>query len=124
MRARSQPTRADRPADVEVNTEIGVRTSEINAWTAAVETLLQCSARGNRTAFAQLYDMMAVPVYAVILTRATNGPQAERLLLEVFLGLWERCPLYPQGSRSAVPWILAYAEQTADYDELLPLRPM
>ena len=89
---------------------------------AAVELLLQRSARGNRTAFAELYDIMAVPVYMIILARAANGPQAERLVLAVFLGLWERCPLYPQRSHSAVPWILAYAEQTADYAKLLPAQ--
>ncbi|MDJ0377080.1 hypothetical protein [Cryobacterium sp. PH31-L1] len=86
----------------------------------AVEKMLQRSALGNRRAFAQLYDIMALPIYAVILTRTTNQAQAERLLLEVFLGLWERCPLYPQIRRSAVPWILAYAEQAAEYDELVP----
>lgn len=119
MRARSQLKRPARSLAVEFGTEFGVGASGADARTAAVETLLQRSARGNRTAFAQLYDIMAVPVYAIILTRTANGLQAERLLLEVFLGLWERCPLYPHRSQSAVPWILAYAEQTADYDELL-----
>ena len=88
--------------------------------TTTVGMLLQRSARGNRRAFSQMYDIMALPVYAVILTHTTNRAQAERLLLEVFLGLWERCPLYSLRTDSAVHWILTYAEQTVDYDELAP----
>lgn len=93
-----------------------------DARTSAVERLLQRSARGDRTAFAQLYDAMATPVYVVILSGATTGPQADRLLLEVFLGLWERCPLYEQNTHSAVSWILAYAEQATEYDTLAQSR--
>jgi RNA polymerase sigma-70 factor (ECF subfamily) len=92
--------------------------TDLGARTSAVEDLLQLSAHGDRTAFARLYDVMAAPVYAMILARSTQVQQAERQLLAVFLGLWERCPLFPRRSHSAADWILAYAQQVVEYDDL------
>ena len=110
---------AELDADITTGTDPSTGTGP-GARTSAVEDLLQLSARGDRTAFARLYDLMAAPVYAMILARATQVQQAERQLLAVFLGLWERCPLYPRRSRSAADWILAYAQQVVEYDDLHP----
>ena len=77
--------------------------------------LLQRSARGDREAFSQLYDIMCAPVYAVILNHTTDVAEAEQLLLDVFLGLWERCSLYPERRHGALSWILAYTKQVVEY---------
>ena len=107
------------PIGVAAETDSGITAgTDLGARTSAVEDLLQLSAHGDRTAFARLYDVMAAPVYAMILARATQVQQAERQLLAVFLGLWERCPLYPRRSHSAADWILAYAQHVVDYDDL------
>jgi hypothetical protein len=92
--------------------------TDLGARTSAVEDLLQLSAHGDRTAFARLCDVMAAAVYAMILARSTQVQQAERQRLALFLGLWERCPLYPRRSHSAADWILAYAQQVVEYDDL------
>ena len=92
--------------------------TDLGARTPAVEDLLQLSAHGDRTAFARLCDVMAAAVYAMILARSTQVQQAERQRLALFLGRWERCPLYPRRSHSAEDWILAYAQQVVEYDDL------
>jgi hypothetical protein len=61
---------------------------------------------------------MVTPLYVLTSTSASRGPDAERLLLlEVFLVLWERCPLYPESGHTALNWILACANQTLELDE-------
>jgi RNA polymerase sigma-70 factor (ECF subfamily) len=76
-------------------------------------TLLQAVARRDETAFAELYDRMARPVFSLVVRVLRSRAEAEEVLQEAFWQVWERAPDYRAELGSAFCWIVTIARRKA-----------
>lgn len=72
------------------------------------KTLLQAVARGSRAAFTELYSTHLAGLYRYTRLFTTSPEEAEEIVQEVFVRIWERRGLLPQ-----LVSFKAYAYQTA-----------
>ncbi len=75
--------------------------------------LLQQSARGDRAAFAALYDATAARVHGLALRVVRDPAQAEEVTQEAFLEIWRTASRYDADRGSAVSWLLTIAHRKA-----------
>jgi RNA polymerase sigma-70 factor (ECF subfamily) len=75
--------------------------------------LLQRSARGDRDAFASLYDAAAARVHGLALRVVRDPAQAEEVTQEAFLEIWRTASRYDADRGSAVSWLLTIAHRKA-----------
>jgi len=75
--------------------------------------LLQRSARGDRSAFAALYDSTAARVHGLALRVVRDPAQAEEVTQEAFLEIWRTASRYDVSRGSAVSWLLTIAHRKA-----------
>ncbi len=75
--------------------------------------LLQRSARGDRAAFAALYDATAARVHGLALRVVRDPAQAEEVTQEAFLEIWRTASRYDASRGSAVSWLLTIAHRKA-----------
>jgi RNA polymerase sigma-70 factor (ECF subfamily) len=75
--------------------------------------LLQRSARGDRDAFASLYDAAAARVHGLALRVVRDPAQAEEVTQEAFLEIWRTASRYDAERGSAVSWLLTIAHRKA-----------
>lgn len=68
--------------------------------------LLRRSARGDRAAFAELYDATAARVHGLSLRVVRNPAQAEEVTQEVFLEVWRTASRFDPDRGSVLAWIL------------------
>ncbi|MDB6094104.1 MAG: polymerase subunit sigma-70 [Verrucomicrobia bacterium] len=66
--------------------------------------LLSRTAGGDRDAFSQLYDRFARPLYATSLRILNNAAEAEDIVQDVFLALWEKARSFEASRGSAFGW--------------------
>jgi RNA polymerase sigma-70 factor (ECF subfamily) len=80
---------------------------------ASLGYLLAKVARGDREAFASIYDQAAGPVYS-LLRRMTGDPShSEDLTGEVLTEVWRTAPLFSPSAGSGMGWIMAIARRHA-----------
>ena len=75
--------------------------------------LLRRVARGDRDAFAQLYDRFSRPLYATALRILTNSAEAEDIVQDVFLALWEKAATFESTRGSAFAWAVTLTRNRA-----------
>jgi len=75
--------------------------------------LLQRSARGDRTAFATLYDATAARVHGLVLRVVRDPAQAEEVTQEAFLEIWRTASRFDPDRGNAVSWVLTIAHRKA-----------
>lgn len=75
--------------------------------------LLSASGRGDRKAFAKLYDLVAGPVYGTIRKILRDEAMSEEVTQDVMLEIWRRSSMYDQEKGAAVTWILTTAHRRA-----------
>lgn len=82
---------------------------------AATETdrLLEDVGRGNRDAFAQVYDQTSPLVYGIALRVARDPARAEEITQDVFLDVWRTAARYVAVRGSARGWIATIAHRRA-----------
>ena len=81
--------------------------------------LMTAVAGGDQTAFGQVYDLLAVPFYRLVLggPRREDGRTADRAALDAWTQVWRDAPLLLHGSRrplssaEAVAWIMDKARE-------------
>jgi len=74
---------------------------------------LVASSRGDESAFAELYDLVAPRVYGLVL-RVLNDPHlSQEVTQEIFLQLWETSGRFDPDRGSARSWILTMAHRRA-----------
>ena len=76
-------------------------------------TLLTRSARGDQTAFAELYDATARRVHGLVLRVVRDPAQAEEVTQEVFLQVWRTASRYDEQQGSALAWLMTLAHRRA-----------
>jgi RNA polymerase sigma-70 factor (ECF subfamily) len=77
------------------------------------EDLLARVARGDQSAFADLYDLLAPRVLGLVTRVLRDRAQAEEVTQEVFLEVWQTAPRYDAGRGSAMTWVLTMAHRRA-----------
>ena len=75
--------------------------------------LLRRVARGDRDAFAQLYDQFSGVLYATTLKILQDAKEAEDVLQEVFLQIWDKAGNYDSDLGKPLTWIITLARHRA-----------
>jgi RNA polymerase sigma-70 factor (ECF subfamily) len=90
--------------------------ASVGAWPGSgpdLVALLQRSARGDRTAFATLYDATAARVHGLVLRVVRDPAQAEEVTQEAFLEIWRTASRFDPDRGNAVSWVLTIAHRKA-----------
>jgi RNA polymerase sigma-70 factor (ECF subfamily) len=75
--------------------------------------LLRRMGRSDREAFAQLYDRFSRPLYATALRILSNAAEAEDIVQDVFLALWEKAAAFEPARGSAFAWAVTLTRNRA-----------
>lgn len=75
--------------------------------------LLKRTAGGDRDAFSQLYDRFSRPLYSVALRILNNAAEAEDIVQDVFLALWEKAGSFETARGSAFAWAVTLTRNRA-----------
>lgn len=75
--------------------------------------LLNRAARGDRAAFADLYDATARRLHGLVLRVVRDPAQSEEVTQEVYLEIWRTASRYDPQRGSAVAWLLTIAHRRA-----------
>jgi RNA polymerase sigma-70 factor, ECF subfamily len=70
-------------------------------------------ARGDQTAFAELYDQLATRVYSVVLRVLRDPSMAEEVTQEVMVELWRLAPRFEAGRGTVNAWASTIAHRRA-----------
>ena len=73
---------------------------------------VRLAARGDRAAFAGLYDAWSAPVFAYLVALLRRREEAEDVLHDAFLAAWTRLPSLRDLERF-VPWLFRIARNAA-----------
>ncbi|WP_030426727.1 ECF RNA polymerase sigma factor SigK [Allokutzneria albata] len=77
------------------------------------EDLVQRVARGDEAAFGQLYEVLAGPIYGVVLRVLRDQAQSEEVAQEVLVELWRTATRYAPDKGSVLTWALTVAHRRA-----------
>lgn len=75
--------------------------------------LLARSARGDESAFSELYDLLAPRVHAVVLRVVRDPAMSEEVTQEVMVELWRLAPRFDPTRGSAAAWAATLAHRRA-----------
>lgn len=99
------------PADdgTSVDADVGGRQRQA----ARLVDLLDRSARGHDTAFAELYDLTSPRIYGVVLKVLRSPDQAAEVTQEVYVEIWRQASRYSPERGSALAWMVTIAHRRA-----------
>jgi len=89
------------------------RQSMSSSLTPEDETLLSRIAAGDREAFGALYDRMATPLYSLALKMLGSEAEAQDILQEVFLSVWNKASTFDPARGSAFSWTVTQLRNRA-----------
>jgi RNA polymerase sigma-70 factor (ECF subfamily) len=75
--------------------------------------LISRVAKGDRSAFASLYDSYSTPLYSLAVKMLANETEAQDLLQEVFLSVWNKAGTFRADRGSAFSWIVTQLRNRA-----------
>lgn len=75
--------------------------------------LLRAAAQGDETAFGALYDRFARPVFALVVRILGSRAEAEEVLQEAFVQVWERAADFREELGTAFGWVVTIARRKA-----------
>lgn len=76
-----------------------------------IDATIAAAQRGDEVAFASIYDAQAGRVFALCLRLSANRAQAEELVQDVFVRVWERLASY-RGESAFATWLHRVAVNT------------
>ncbi|CAN5326146.1 ECF RNA polymerase sigma factor SigK [soil metagenome] len=79
----------------------------------SVDDLLEQTARGDKTAFAALYDSVAPAVYGIAVNVVRDPSMAEEVAHDALLNVWESGQSFNRARGSARAWIMTIAHRRA-----------
>ena len=75
--------------------------------------LIRRVARGDREAFAALYDRHGAILFGILMRILRNRAEAEDVLQEAFLQIWQRAGSFDEARGRVVPWLALVARSRA-----------
>ena len=75
--------------------------------------LLHGVGRGCRTSFARLYNLTQRRLFSIVLKIQTNHADAEEVLQEVYLKVWNRCAQFDARKGQVICWLAGIARYSA-----------
>jgi RNA polymerase sigma-70 factor (ECF subfamily) len=75
--------------------------------------LVRRMAAGDRTALAELYDRFSRPLYATALRIVTDPAEAQDLVHDAFIALWEKAALFETERGTAFAWAVTLVRHRA-----------
>ena len=81
----------------------------MNTGAPAAAALLPAVARGNVSAFEELYDRHASTVYGLLLRILANPDDAQEVLQETFVKAWTSAKMFDAVRGSEVAWLISIA---------------
>lgn len=86
--------------------------------------LLSRTAQGDRAAFKQIYDLASAQLFGVALSLLRRRDQAEDLLQDAFLAIWQKAPQYAPERGAPMAWMAMIVRHRAiDRLRLAKRRP-
>ena len=95
------------------NRPVGADASGREAQARHLTELLQLSARGRETEFAELYDLTCARIHGVVLRVVRSPEQAAEVTQEVYLDIWLHAAHYSPTRGSAIAWMTTIAHRRA-----------
>lgn len=83
------------------------------AGPVALARLLQRSAGGDESAFAELYDLVSARVFGLVRRVLRDPAQSEEVAQEVFIDIWRHCARFDADKGSPLAWMLTIAHRKA-----------
>jgi len=80
---------------------------------AAPDALLRRAGRGDKDAFAQLYDATSARVYGLAVRVVRDPAQAEEVTQEAYLDIWRGSARFDPERGSAISWMLTIVHRKA-----------
>lgn len=75
----------------------------------SLEILVVAVGRGNRTAFAELFERVAPRVKGYLMSMGASEDQAEEVAQDVMVAVWRKAGTYKPGKAAATTWIYRIA---------------
>jgi RNA polymerase sigma-70 factor (ECF subfamily) len=72
-------------------------------------TILEAVARGDRQAFARLYERTSAKLYGICLRLLGNEAEAEDVLQDVYVTVWQKAERFDRGRASPITWLAVLA---------------
>jgi len=76
-------------------------------------TILEAVALGDREAFAQLYARTSAKLYGICLRLLANEAEAEDVLQDVYVTVWQKAERFDRGRASPITWLAVLARNKA-----------
>jgi RNA polymerase sigma-70 factor (ECF subfamily) len=77
------------------------------------QQLMQRVAQGDRAAFGLLYDRFSTPLYSLAFKMLASEAEAQDLLQEVFLSIWNKAPMFNADRGTAFSWVVSQLRNRA-----------
>lgn len=71
--------------------------------------LMRASAAGDRDAFATLYQRTSAKLYGICLRLMGNEPEAQEVLQETYILVWQKAERFDSSKASAITWLAVLA---------------
>lgn len=75
--------------------------------------LIAAVARGDEALLADLYDRYSATLFGLLLRILHSRPEAEDVLQEVFMQIWQQAPQYDEGRGRPFTWMMTIAHSRA-----------
>jgi RNA polymerase sigma-70 factor (ECF subfamily) len=75
--------------------------------------LVRRMARGDKAAFAELYDRFSRPLYATALRVVSDATEAQDIVHDAFLTLWKKAAMFEAGRGTAFAWAVTLVRNRA-----------
>lgn len=72
-------------------------------------TILESVARGDRQAFARLYERTSAKLYGICLRLLGSEAEAEDVLQDVYVTVWQKAERFDRGRASPITWLAVLA---------------
>lgn len=104
--------RAQSPRDTERMTELAPSPPPDDRQKEDALLVLRM-AQGDKSAFAKIYDRFSRPLYATALRVVNDATEAQDVVHDVFITLWEKASTFEAGRGSAFAWAVTLVRNRA-----------